>query len=66
MLLILFGCPPEVKLGPQTHACAVTFVYVVAVETVYSVYEKMERLEYIRGSEVGTIEYLLPCPSLPR
>ncbi len=33
MLLILFGCLPEVKLGPQTCACAVTFVYVVA-ETV--------------------------------
>ncbi len=29
---------PEVKLGPQKRACAVTFVYVVAVETVYSIY----------------------------
>jgi len=35
LLLILFGCLPEVKLGPRTRACAVTFVYVVAVETVY-------------------------------
>ncbi len=25
----------ETKLGPQTRACAVPFVYVVAVETVY-------------------------------
>ncbi len=33
MLLILFGRLPEVKLGPQTRACAVLFVYVVAVET---------------------------------
>ncbi len=33
MLLILFGCLPEVELGPQKRACAVTFVYVVAVET---------------------------------
>ncbi len=33
MLWILFGCLPEVKLGTQTRA--VTFVYVVAGETVY-------------------------------
>ncbi len=33
LLLILFGRLPEVKLGPQTRACAVPFVYVVAVET---------------------------------
>ncbi len=33
MLLILFGHLPEVKLGPQTRACAVPFVYVVVVET---------------------------------
>ncbi len=33
MLLILFGRLPEVKFGPQTRACAVPFVYVVAVET---------------------------------
>jgi len=26
---------PEVKFGPQKHACAVIFVYVVAIETVY-------------------------------
>ncbi len=36
LLLSLFGCVPEVKLGPQTRACAVMFVYVVVVETVYN------------------------------
>ncbi len=35
MLLILFGRLPEVKLEPQTRACALTFVYVVAGESVY-------------------------------
>ncbi len=35
MLLIIFGCLPEDKLGPQKRACAVTFVYVVTAETVY-------------------------------
>ncbi len=35
VVIDLFGRLPEVKLGQQTRACAVTFVYVVAVETVY-------------------------------
>jgi len=54
LLLILFGCLPEVKLGPQTRACAVTFVYVVAVETVYInkciyiyIYKIIKLLKYI-------------------
>ncbi len=35
MGLSLFGCLLEVKLGPQKRTCAVTFVYVFAIETVY-------------------------------
>ncbi len=35
LLLTLCRSLPEVKFGPQKRACAVTFVYVVAVETVY-------------------------------
>ncbi len=37
LLLILFGCLPEVKLGPQKCVCTVTRVYDVAAETVYIV-----------------------------
>ncbi len=40
MLLILFGRLREVKLGPQTRA--VTFVYVVAGETVYKREERVD------------------------
>ncbi len=36
MLLIIFGCLLEVKLRPLKRACAVTFVYVVAVEIEFS------------------------------
>ncbi len=46
-LAVVIDSLPEVKLRPQTHACTVTFDYVVAVEIVYNkIHSKMLKCQF--------------------